>query len=112
VHHIPTYTADIYVGAREGYSDKIREPWEFNKCVSDYVNEVKLAATITHLNFQYVDGNEPGVKVGLINYPRFPKSRQQIRDLAFSLAEKLKAEFKQERVTIVFPDDTVMLGEL
>jgi hypothetical protein len=55
---------------------------------------------------------ELGVAVGLINYPRFPSTPEDINAHAIALATRLKEAFNQKRMSIVTPQTTVMLGDL
>ncbi len=113
IHHVETYWANIYVGLMAGYnSKKVFTIDSIKNILQEYMNQNKMAVTLTPTNFIYVDGREPGVIVGLINYPRFPSTREEIIDKAGVLAVFLKEKLLQERVSIVFPDHTVMLGEL
>lgn len=109
---VETYTAEIYCGLKEGYEGKIYNQGLVRPVVQNYCDTVKLGCTITFTHFVYVEGDEPGVVVGIINYPRFPKTRAEIQFHAFELAELLKDRFNQHRVSVVFPDKTVMLGEM
>jgi hypothetical protein len=106
---VETYTATIYCGLREGYSERIHKREEVRKIAQEYCDKVGLCVTLTDLEFIYTKGNEPGVAVGLINYPRFPASKKEIRKKALTLAEILKENLKQNRVSILFPDETIML---
>lgn len=110
---IPTYWANIYVGLREGYNVNMPEHDidEVRELCEDYCDEMKLGVTVTPTQFIYVGGSEGGAIVGLVNYPRFPREDMEIRHLALELAETLKNSLGQQRVSIVFPDETVMLGE-
>jgi hypothetical protein len=38
--------------------------------------------TFTETSFVYEDGDEPGIMIGFINYPRFPSSKRDIRKRA------------------------------
>lgn len=109
----PTFTAKIYVGFQEGYSGNIPN-FSIDICrkiCQDYCNGVGLAVTIKPLEFIYTDGNEPGVEIGLINYPRYPKTESEIKIDAIKLTRLLKDTFKQKRVSIVCSDETYMLGK-
>jgi len=64
---------------------------------------------VTRTRYIYVDGSEPGIIVGLINYPRFPSTPEQIREKALAIGEMLRTAMGQNRVTVQFPDETVML---
>ena len=78
----------------------------------EYCDNIKLGVTVTPTKFIYVGGHEMGAIIGVINYPRFPSTPEQIKSRAIELANIVKDEFKQHRVSIVFPDETVMIGEL
>ncbi len=106
-----TYTADIYCGLREGYTGGTHTVREAEELCGAYCDSVGLGVSVTPTRFVYRYGSEPGVIVGLINYPRFPSDPVRIRGHARALAQRLKDAFRQERVTIVFPDDTETLGE-
>lgn len=105
---VNTFTANIYLGLRHGYSEKISSVDEVRTWLQNYCNEQKLGVTLTPTEFIYVDGNEPGVIVGLINYPRFPENRNTIKYVAMIIAQGLMRLCHQERVSVVFPDETIM----
>jgi hypothetical protein len=104
-----TYNTTIFCGLREGYDGPVHAHSEVERLCQRYVNEVGLCVTVKPTHFFYVRGNEPGVEVGIINYPRYPKEPEEILNHALAIARRLKAEFKQERVTIVTTDKTYML---
>jgi hypothetical protein len=117
---ISTYTATIYVGLQPTPKGV---PWPAAKTIHDvrsvcraFVNERVPrpdlpggCVTITPTEFVYGNGGEPGVAIGLINYPRFPSTPETIREAAMELAARLRTAMQQQRVTVVFPDNTVML---
>jgi hypothetical protein len=105
---VPTFTATIYVGLKERSTGQLvcvngREK------IQEYVNSVGLCVTYTHTEFFYTGGKEPGIIVGLINYPRFPSSPELIKAHALAIAEMLLKECKQLKVSVVMPDETIML---
>ena len=104
-----TYTATIYCGLRDGYGEEINS--SYPDVINDYINNRSggLCVTCTSTTFYYNGGQEPGIIVGIINYPRYPFSDEKIRRLAFELAEKLMIKCKQYRVSIVFPEETILL---
>ena len=75
----------------------------------DYIKEVGDCVTVTPTHFRYVDGEEPGVIIGWINYPRFPREPEEIKERAFNLAKHLMMMLNQERMSITTPDETYML---
>ena len=109
---VPTFTAQIYTGLKIGYDGSIFPISNIKEICQSYCDSVGFAVTITPTEFVYTGGNEPGAIIGLINYPRFPSDPETIKWHAEQLAGKLKTNLKQSRVTIVFPDYTLMLGEM
>lgn len=110
---VPTYTATIYVGTREHDTGMVRSVGMAREYLRRYVNEYPLCVTLTETEFIYTQtktvGGEPGFIVGIINYPRFPSSPEQIREKALAIGKGLLELFKQWKVSVVFPDETVML---
>lgn len=106
---LPTYSASVYVGLREGYGDIVHDISEVRKLCQKYCDEVSYAFSLTKTEFIYKNGNEPGVIVGLIDYPRIPLGREIVRNHAIAIAKILMKELSQFRVSIVCPDETMML---
>lgn len=104
-----SFNVQIWVGLRVGYTDEIHTIDDVRKICDKYVNDVKQCVTITPTEFRYVDGDEPGVIVGFINYPRFPKSPESITIRALDLAGYLMDELDQKRVTVTTPNKSYML---
>lgn len=114
IHEVDTFYADIYVGFQEEYSGRVpafAREISFKIC-SAYCDRVGLGLTFTDTEFIYVKGNEPGIKIGLINYPRYPSTNEEIVAHALRIAESLKRELNQHRISIVTPVKTYLLGEL
>lgn len=108
---VSTAWANIYVGRRVGYTDELIPLSALQAACVNYCNKVGLCVTLTHTEFIYKNGTEPGVIVGLINYPRFPCEPADLYERAYALAEELKIVARQFRVTVVTPHGTVMFGE-
>lgn len=104
-----TFTATICCGLTEGYGGETHLHSEARTIVRAYCDQFELGVTFTPTEFLYKGGNEPGVMVGLISYPRFPRDRGEVRRLAERLAARLGVAFKQERVSVIMPDVTVTL---
>ena len=104
------YNVQIWVGLQETYNkQKLHSIEEVETICQQFVNEVKDCVTVTPTKFKYVDGGENGAIVGWISYPRFPRSRKEIRKRALQLAEKLMLELNQYRVTVTTPFKSYML---
>jgi len=109
---VETFTATIYLGLREGYTDVVHSIDEVEEFLQAYCDSRKdgLCVTVTKTKFIYTGGFDDGVAIGLIKYPRFVRNDNTIRIIAFEIAYKLREEFKQNRVSLVFPDKTSMIG--
>tara|TARA_R100000365_G_C2748614_1_gene80766 strand:- start:11996 stop:12313 length:318 start_codon:yes stop_codon:yes gene_type:complete len=68
--------------------------------------EVGLCVTVEPTSFIYTGGEEAGVRVGLINYPRFPSSPEEINGKAFALADRLMRDLCQHSYSVVTPTET------
>jgi len=96
----PTYSVDIFIaGDRAAAVSACREFCMEGLCV-----------TITDADFVYTGGMETGIRVGLINYPRFPKPSEHIYNCAENLARFLIQRLFQQSCSIVTPDKTVWLS--
>lgn len=109
---VPTWQAQIFCGLRKHYEvcspcqsiDKV-----YGVC-RRYVHQGDgWCVTVTPTKFIYLGGDEDGVIVGVIMYPRYPASRSLLKERTMELAEMLRTELGQYRVTIVFPDETILV---
>jgi len=75
-----------------------------------YCDEIGFCVTCTPTNFIYRNGEEEGYIVGLINYPRFPLTPDELWQHAETLAERLRIEADQDSYTIQAPDRTVFFS--
>lgn len=66
----------------------------------DFCDKVGLCVTVTPTTYLYTGGQEEGVIVGLINYPRFPADPGVIFATANELAEKLRQLLGKQSFTV------------
>ncbi len=71
---------------------------------------VGLCVTVEPIEFIYTGGAEAGVRVGLINYPRFPAEVAEIMAKAEALALLLIERLFQHSASVVGPELTVWLS--
>ena len=90
---VETITANIYLGLRESYTDRIHSLEEVKDFLQEYVNRVSLCVTVSPTTFIYKDGREDGVVIGLINYPRFPTTREALKKQAEEIALLCKNKY-------------------
>ena len=112
---VKTFTATIYVGLRHHYDEQELPTQPVVDFIQNWVNKIGMCVTVTPTQFIYTAsgggiGHENGLIVGFINYPRFPSDEQSIRMHALDLAGDLLKFCKQMRISVVFPDKTVMLS--
>ncbi len=94
----PSYPVSIFIAGSAFDAESL--------CL-DFCDEVGLCVTVTETVYCYTGGEEAGVIVGLINYPRFPSTPSAIWQRAEELAARLCAGLKQQSYTIQAPDKTV-----
>lgn len=63
-----------------------------------------LCVTIEPTTYIYMGGEEAGVRVGIINYPRFPSTAEALEAQALDLAHKLRERLCQHSFTVTGPD--------
>jgi len=107
---VPSFTASIYVGTKPHYSGEPIVIDHARGFLQQYVDQ-GLCVTLTPTEFIYTKGKEPGFIVGLINYPRFPSSSEKLKEHAKQIALGLLTLYQQFKVSVVFPDETVMFEE-
>jgi len=75
----------------------------------EHCMEVGLCVTVQAAEFIYTGGQESGVEVGLVNYPRFPSTPVEIKAKALTLAEKMIERACQWSALVVTPTESVWL---
>lgn len=67
---------------------------------------VGLCVTVRPQTFIYTGGEEEGVVIGLVNYPRFPSKPEALFETAERLAEELRLHLCQHSYLLLAPDKT------
>ncbi|TPK14135.1 hypothetical protein [Mesorhizobium sp. B2-5-11] len=93
----PTIRYDIFIA---GDFDQARQSCR------NYCFGIGLCVTVEPVSYIYTGGEEAGVRVGLINYPRFPSDPEKLRLRAGELAHQLMHDLFQHSYSIVGPDET------
>jgi hypothetical protein len=78
-----THWANIFVGLRPGYDALFHSQKTALDLIQAYVDAKGLCVSVKSTSCIYTGDSEPGVIVGLINYPRFPSSAKAIKEHAF-----------------------------
>ena len=77
------------------------------KILQKYCNEAGCCVTLHTVEYIYTNGSEFGIRVGLINYPRFPSDPATLTAKAIEIAELLRKELKQESYSVETPVETI-----
>jgi len=110
ITEVDTTEIRIYCGLKRMYTGIIYPIDAVYVVLEKYVNEKSWCVSLTPTQYVYKGGTEPGVIIGLINYPRFPASPDIILQHAFDIAKLLMYELFQYRVTVVTNTKTYMLS--
>lgn len=93
----PTIRVDIFIAGDLEQAKQACREW----CM-----EVGACVTVEPAFYIYTGGEEAGVRVGFINYPRFPSDAEAITARAEDLAELLMHRLCQHSYSIVGPETT------
>jgi len=77
------------------------------KILQKYCDEVGYCVTLHTVQYIYRGGVEHGIRVGLINYPRFPSDPATLTQKAIEIAELLREGLKQESYSVETPVETI-----
>lgn len=88
MHEEETIQVEIWIATPpEGSSAHV----EMMQALGDYVDRIGLCVTATRGYFRYTGGTEPGLSIGLRNYPRFPSDWEELighaEKIGFAMAE-------------------------
>jgi hypothetical protein len=96
--HAPTYWARIYIAGDLAIIKQVcRE-----QCMAG-----GLCVTVEPTTYVYMGGEESGAVIGLINYPRFPASPEEIFSKARELGMLIMERCCQHSFSIMASDETV-----
>lgn len=111
VTSVPTFWATIYVGLKNRDTGVIFPEAAAKEIIQKYVDSVGLCVNVTRTEYLYTNGNEIGLQIGLINYPRFPTTEDVILGHALTLGQQLLIAAAQFKVSIVTPTRIYMLSK-
>ena len=114
---IKTFQASIFIGLEYGYTQKqinenlvIESLSELQKQLSAEKN-IFLSASVSKTNIVLNDQNEQHLKIDFINYPKFPLDENIFKDEVLIIGKELMKQFKQNRILIIYTDETIMLEQ-
>jgi hypothetical protein len=96
----PSYSVDIFIaGSRAAATEVLREFCLRGECV-----------TVSEADYVYTGGLEAGVRVGLINYPRFPRTTNQLWERGVEIGRFLIERLHQQSCTVAATDRSAFLS--
>lgn len=98
--YAPTHSADIYIAGNVTVADEICRQF----C---YVHG--FCVTLEPIQFIYKGGDETGIRVGVKNYPRFPRTENELLVEAERLARKLMDGLFQKSCMVCGTPETIWL---
>jgi len=96
-----TIRVDIFIAGDLEQAKQVCREW----CM-----EVGACVTVEPVSYIYTGGEESGVRIGFINYPRFPSNSVEITNRASQLAELLMKRLCQHSYSIVGPNVTTWVS--
>ena len=93
----PTIRMEIFIAGDLEQSKQVCREW----CM-----KVGACVTVELVDYIYTGGQESGIRVGLINYPRFPAEFAAVFAKAQDLADLLMHRLCQHSYTILTPEKT------
>jgi len=101
-----TYTIRIYMSGPISVAKQVARKYcmELNQR-----DNTGLCVTVDPTTFIYTGGEEEGFVIGMLNYPRFPTSEENLDQLALELAGKLMDETYQWSALLVNPKTSMWI---
>ena len=113
----PTLSATITIGMQLGYSKQLYLKEQLISLLQKFQKKqiterkVYLSACISECEIVLNGQVEPHLKLDFINYPKFPLEEKQFKSEVELLSIYLMKELEQNRVVIVYHNETKMLEE-
>ena len=109
-----SFNATITIGLQKGYSDELYSKDDLIKGIQTYqkalINDkgIFLSASVSECLIVLNNQSEPHLKIEFFNYPKFPLEKDTYVSSINALGKYLMKEFKQNRIVISYPDETIM----
>lgn len=110
-----TFTAQITIGLFRGYTKKSIPESEFKEALLKVQKHIKvqykiaLSAKLSRCEIFFLGQDEASMELQFIQYPKFPHEESLLKKAIVELTALMMIELEQNRVVIVFLDETIML---
>lgn len=114
---LKSFQGSIFLGLHYGYTNSLIDKKlvieTLNQFQSNLIKEenIFLSASVSECAIVLNQQNEPHFKIEFMNYPKFPLEASKLKELILNLAKLFMIEFKQNRIVVVFSDETIMLED-
>lgn len=110
-----TFRAVVTFGLKRGYREDFISLEEFKlqlvavqKMIFERFN-IQLSTKIANCDIVFSGQDEPSVDISFIQYPKFQYDELKLKESILTLVEILMNALEQNRVVVVFDDETFML---
>lgn len=73
--------------------------------------KIELSAKLTPCEILFLGQAESSLELQFIQYPKFPQEESVLKNAIIELTKMMMLELNQNRVVIVFSDETIMLEQ-
>ncbi len=110
VKHAPTYEVKVYIGSRRQYNGTDISKQDVIDVITmeQRHHEPTFPIRITKTEYISLDYREEGWELAVINYPRYPREKEELLSFMLQLGQKLCCHLEQNRVSVIAPDQTTM----
>lgn len=111
----PTYYATITIGSQIGYTNECYTKKTLITILQQFQkkqiteSDIYLSACVSKCDIVLSNQIEPHFKLDFINYPKFPLEETVFKTAVELLATYLMEQFQQNRLVIVYHNETKML---
>ena len=112
-----TFRAEATIGLKRGYSNELISIEEFKLKLAGAQKmifsemDIKLSTKVSPCTIVFSGQDEDSISLSFIQYPKFPYEIGKLKNAIIRLIEILMHSLDQNRVVIVFDDETLMLEE-
>jgi len=110
-----TYEAYLTIGSIRGYNGDQIDKSELLLAISNFQTAFEIkhhyscGVRILESEIVFQGYTEQCWDVKMVNYPRFPQFDSALKTFIMELARKLLIVLDQERITVVMPDNSILL---
>jgi hypothetical protein len=117
IKNCKTFKSEVVIGLYKSYTSELISPEEFNEALLQAQQAIKrdldilLSAKTRMCQIQFLGQQEPSMELQFIQYPKFIVDELVLKEAIIKLVENIMIKLEQNRVVIVFTDETIMLEQ-